>query len=52
MPTVYRGVMPDKTRMEREFVEGKIDYVIARPALVSNDEDAAPLRVIERDEKV
>lgn len=52
MPTLYRGVMPDKTRMEREFVEGDIDYVIARPALLSNDEDAPPLRVVEDDEKV
>ena len=52
MPTLYRGVMPDKTRMEREFASGGIDYVIARPAHLSNDEDEPPLRVIEGDEKV
>ena len=52
MPTVYRGVLPDKARMEREFAAAGIDYVIARPAKLTSDEDDRPLRVIGGDEKV
>ena len=46
MPTMMRGVVEDKTRMEKEVDASGLDFVIARPALLSDDPEDGRLKVI------
>lgn len=51
MPTMLRGVVSDKNRMEREVRTADLEFVIVRPALLSDDEPTNPLRVLGEGEK-
>ena len=51
LPTFLRGGAADKAAMEAEVGETGLDFVIVRPALLSDADQKTPLRVIEGDVK-
>ena len=46
MPTMMRGVVKDKTHMEDEIDASGLDFVIARPAALSDDPENGALKVV------
>lgn len=46
LPTMMRGVVKDKTHMEEEVDNSGLDFVIVRPAQLSDDPADGKLRVI------
>lgn len=52
MPTMLRGVAKEKTAMEAEVRSAGLDFVIVRPALLTDVQGGAPLRVASAGEKV
>lgn len=51
MPTMMRGVVQDKGHMEDEIDASGLDFVIARPAALSDDPENGALRVVPENEK-
>ena len=51
MPTMMRGVVKDKGRMEDEVDASGLDFVIARPAALSDEPENGALRVVPEPEK-
>ncbi len=51
MPTMLRGTVKDKTRMEAEVDASGLDFVIARPAVLSDDPSDGTLRVVPASDK-
>ena len=51
LPTFLRGGAADKAAMETAVKEAGLDFVIVRPALLSDHDQKAPLRIVEGDEK-
>ena len=49
LPTFLHGGAQDKAAMEQEVRESGLDFVIVRPALLSDDEQKTPLRVVSGD---
>jgi putative NADH-flavin reductase len=46
MPTFLRGSTPDKTHMEETVKAGGIDYIIARPPLLTDDPATGSYQII------
>lgn len=51
MPTMMRGVVKDKTHMEEAVDASGLDFVIARPAMLSDDPENGALKVVPEPEK-
>lgn len=51
MPTMMRGVVKDKGHMEDEIDASGLDFVIARPAMLSDDPENGALKVVPEPEK-
>ena len=51
LPTFLRGGAADKAAMETTVREAGLDFVIVRPALLSDHEQKAPLSIVEGDAK-
>ena len=51
LPTFLRGGAADKTAMEMAVREAGLDFVIVRPALLSDHEQKSPLKIVDGDEK-
>lgn len=51
MPTLMRGVVKDKGRLEDEVDASGLDFVIARPAALSDEPEDGTLRVVPGPEK-
>lgn len=51
IPTFLRGSTADKSAMEDEVASSGIDYVIVRPAALSDGEGSGSPRVLDRGEK-
>lgn len=51
MPTMLRGVVKDKTRKEGEVDASGLDFIIARPAQLSDDPEDGTLRVVPEPDK-
>ncbi len=45
MPTLLRGALPDKARMEAEITASPLDWTIVRPALLTDDEPIGSVRL-------
>lgn len=51
IPTMIRGVVKDKTHMEDEVDASGLEFVIARPAMLSDDPENGALRVVPEPQK-
>lgn len=51
MPTMMRGVVSDKGHMEDEVDASGLDFVIARPAALSDDPENGELKVVPEPQK-
>lgn len=51
MPTMMRGVVSDKGQLEQEVDASGLDFVIARPAMLSDDAENGALKVVPAPEK-
>ena len=51
LPTFLRGGAADKAAMEAAVREAGLDFVIVRPALLSDHEQKSPLKIVDGDEK-
>lgn len=51
LPTMMRGVVSDKTRMENEVDTSGLEFVIARPAQLTDEGENGGLKVIPASEK-
>lgn len=51
MPTVMRGVVKDKERMEDLVDDSGLEFVIARPAQLTDDPENGALRIVPEPEK-
>ena len=51
MPTMLRGSVKDKGRMEEEVEGSGLDFVIVRPALLSDDPEDGRLAVVPKPDK-
>lgn len=49
MPTFLRGSTKDKTEMESEVQASGIDFVLARPPLLTNDAATGNIRILDDD---
>ncbi|GAB7523847.1 NAD(P)-dependent oxidoreductase [Paraburkholderia sp. 2C] len=47
-PTFLRGAVKDKEQMERELARTNIDWVVVRPAVLTNDQPIGKVRVFTR----
>ena len=51
MPTMLRGAVKDKGHMEEEVDASGLDFVIARPALLSDEPENGAMKVVPEPEK-
>lgn len=51
MPTFLRGSSKDKAMMEREIQQSGLDFVIARPAILSDGKASGKVKVLDGAEK-
>lgn len=51
MPTFMRGTSKDKAGMEGEVTSSGLDFVIARPPMLSDDPETGSIKIITREEK-
>lgn len=51
IPTMMRGVVKDKGHLEEEMDASGLQFVIARPAALSDDQEDGTLRVVPKMEK-
>jgi putative NADH-flavin reductase len=47
-PTFLRGAVKDKEQMERELARTDIDWIVVRPAVLTNDQPTGQVRVLTR----